>query len=153
MGFLLQNLAESLMVLGVLALIIEIAVLGFSTFVLFFFGLSLLVTGALMTFGILTPDASTAFWSNAVLTALLTIVLWKPLKSAQSKTDDKQVKSDFADHSFVLDANVDSKGESLYQYSGISWKLKSLQPIEKGTHVRITKMEVGVLWVEKAHHL
>ncbi len=150
MDFLLQNLAESLMVLGILALIIEVAVLGFSTFVLFFFGLSLLITGGLMTLDVLSANASTAFWSNAILTALLSLSLWQPLKKMQSQTDDKQVKHDFADHSFVLESDVDSKGESLYQYSGINWKLKSEQPIEKGTLVRITHMEVGVLWVEAA---
>lgn len=150
MDFLLQNLAESLMVLGILALIVEVAVLGFSTFVLFFFGLSLLITGGLMTLDVLSANASTAFWSNAILTALLSLSLWQPLKKMQSQTDDKQVKHDFADHSFVLDSDVDSKGESLYQYSGINWKLKSEQPIEKGTLVRIARMEVGVLWVEAA---
>jgi len=148
MEFLLQNLAESLMVLGAIALIIEVAVLGFSTFVLFFFGLSLLITGGLMTAGMLPASGSAAFWSNAVLTALLSLALWKPLKTAQSKTDEKQVKTDFADHSFVLESDVDIKGEALYQYSGISWKLKSLQPLEKGTHVYISRMEVGVLWVD-----
>lgn len=150
MDFLLQNLAESLLVLGILALIVEVAVLGFSTFVLFFFGLSLLITGGLMTFDVLAANASTAFWSNAILTALLSLTLWQPLKKMQGQTDNKQVKHDFADHSFVLESDVDSKGESLYQYSGISWKLKSEQPIEKGTLVRITRMEVGVLWVEAA---
>lgn len=150
MDFLLQNLAESLLVLGILALIVEVAVLGFSTFVLFFFGLSLLITGGLMTFDVLAANASTAFWSNAILTALLSLSLWQPLKKMQGQTDNKQVKHDFADHSFVLESDVDSKGESLYQYSGISWKLKSEQPIEKGTLVRITRMEVGVLWVEAA---
>ncbi len=150
MDFLLQNLAESLLVLGILALIVEVAVLGFSTFVLFFFGLSLLITGGLMTLDVLAANASTAFWSNAILTALLSLSLWQPLKKMQGQTDNKQVKHDFADHSFVLESDVDSKGESLYQYSGISWKLKSEQPIEKGTLVRITRMEVGVLWVEAA---
>lgn len=148
MDFLLNNLAESLMVLGAIALIIEVAVLGFSTFVLFFFGLSLLISGALMLAGVLPPTASTAFWSNAIITAALTFLLWQPLKKIQSKTDNKRVKSDFADHIFTLTSDVDAKGETLYQYSGVSWKLKSQQPLAKGTLVHIAHLEVGVLWVE-----
>lgn len=150
MDFLLQNLAEALMVLGVIALIVEVTVLGFSTFVLFFFGLSLLLSGGLMMLGILEPTASHAFWSNAVLTGALTLLLWQPLKNIQSQTDDKRVNSDFADHVFTLADNVDSSGESRYQYSGISWQLKSKHPIVKGTRVRISDREVGVLWVEPA---
>jgi len=42
---------------------------------------------------------------------------------------------------------VDIKGESQYQYSGIQWQLKSLEPISKGSLVTVDKMEVGVLWV------
>lgn len=150
MDFLLQNLAESLMVLGVLALIVEVAILGFATFVLFFFGLALILTGGLMMLELLPYTASAAFWSSALLTGLLTLLLWKPLKKAQSQTDDKQVTSDFADHSFTLESDVDDRGLSRYQYSGIQWKLKSEQPLTEGTRVRISRMEVGVLWITAA---
>ena len=40
MNLILDNVPQSLMILGILALIIEIAVLGFSTFVLLFLGIS-----------------------------------------------------------------------------------------------------------------
>ena len=42
MAFLDTHLAEALMILGVIALIVEVAVLGMSTYVLLFFRLMLL---------------------------------------------------------------------------------------------------------------
>ncbi|MEL0657397.1 NfeD family protein, partial [Pseudoalteromonas issachenkonii] len=53
MDFITENLPQTLMVLGIVALLIEVAVLVLSTFILLFFGLSLFLTGLLMSFGIL----------------------------------------------------------------------------------------------------
>ncbi|MBH0021116.1 NfeD family protein [Pseudoalteromonas sp. SWXJ133] len=148
MDFITQNLPQTLMVLGIVALIIEVAVLGLSTFILLFFGLSLFLTGLLMSFGILPDSLTTALWSNAIVTAGLAVVLWKPLKQMQNRVDKKQVNSDFAELTFVLTSDVTEQGLTTHQYSGISWKLKSEQPIIAGTEVVVTKKEVGVMWVK-----
>ncbi|MBG9995334.1 NfeD family protein [Pseudoalteromonas sp. NZS127_1] len=148
MDFITQNLPQTLMVLGIVALIIEVAVLGLSTFILLFFGLSLFLTGLLMSFGILPDSLTTALWSNAIVTAGLAVVLWKPLKQMQNRVDKKQVNSDFAELTFVLTSDVTEQGLTTHQYSGISWKLKSEQPISAGTEVLVTKKEVGVMWVK-----
>ncbi|MBH0050516.1 NfeD family protein [Pseudoalteromonas sp. SWYJZ19] len=148
MDFITQNLPQTLMVLGIVALIIEVAVLGLSTFILLFFGLSLFLTGLLMSFGILPDSLTTALWSNAIVTAGLAVVLWKPLKQMQNRVDKKQVNSDFAELTFVLTSDVTEQGLTTHQYSGISWKLKSEQPISDGTEVLVTKKEVGVMWVK-----
>ncbi|MEM5511580.1 NfeD family protein [Pseudoalteromonas sp. AS84] len=147
MDFITQNLPQTLMVLGIVALIIEVAVLGLSTFILLFFGLSLFLTGLLMSFGILPDSLTTALWSNTVVTAGLAVALWKPLKQMQNRVDKKQVNSDFAELTFVLTSDVTEQGLTTHQYSGISWKLKSEQPIIAGTEVLVTKKEVGVMWV------
>ncbi|KAA1154229.1 MULTISPECIES: hypothetical protein [Pseudoalteromonas] len=147
MDFITQNLPQTLMVIGIVALIIEVAVLGLSTFILLFFGLSLFLTGLLMSFGILPDSLTTALWSNTVVTAGLAVALWKPLKQMQNRVDKKQVNSDFAELTFVLTSDVTEQGLTTHQYSGISWKLKSEQPIIAGTEVLVTKKEVGVMWV------
>jgi len=148
MELILQNLPQTLMVLGILALIIEVAVLGLTTFILLFLGISLFVTGLLMNIGILPDSLTVAFWSNAILTAVLTVTLWKPLKRLQNNVDNKQVTSDFAELTFVLTADVNNQGLNTYKYSGINWQLKSEQPIASGTLVTVTKKEVGVMWVK-----
>ena len=79
-----DNMAEILMVAGLAALIIEVAVLGFATFVLLFLGASLLITGLAMTVGLLDTTLVTALWSNALLTTVLALGLWKPLRRMQN---------------------------------------------------------------------
>lgn len=148
MNFITQNLPQALMVLGIIALIIEVAVLGLSTFILLFLGISLFISGLLMSMAVLPDSLTTALWSNTVLTAVLAITLWKPLKRMQENVDTKQIKSDFAELVFILNDDVTEEGLTSYQYSGISWKLKSEQPINAGTEVRVTKKEVGVMWLE-----
>lgn len=148
MEFLSNNLPETLMILGVLALIIEVAVLGMSTFILLFLGMSLLFTGLMMNFSLLNETLATALWSNTIVTAVLAVVLWKPLKRMQEQRDSGEVHSDFAELSFVLKDDVDDQGLSTHTYSGVSWKLKSKHPLTSGTKVIVVKKEVGVMWVE-----
>jgi len=64
MELLQQNLPQTLMVAGIAALIIEVAVLGFATFILLFFGASLLITGFAMSLDLLPATATAALWSN-----------------------------------------------------------------------------------------
>lgn len=147
MNFITQNLPQALMVFGIIALIIEVAVLGLSTFILLFFGISLFISGLLMSMSVLPDSLTTALWSNTVLTAVLAMTLWKPLKRMQENVETKQIKSDFAELVFTLSNDVTEEGLTSYRYSGISWKLKSEQPIKAGTEVRVTKKEVGVMWL------
>ena len=148
MDFIMQNLPQALMVLGIIALIIEVAVLGLSTIILLFFGLSLLITGFSMSIGILPDSLTTALWSNTVVTAILAIGLWTPLKKMQNRVDTKPVTNDFAELTFTLDNDVTDQGLTTYNYSGISWKLKSEQPVSAGTRVYVIKKDVGVMWVK-----
>lgn len=147
MEFITNNLAQSLMILGILALIIEVAVLGMSTFILLFLGMSLFATGLMMNFSLLEESLTTALWSNTVVTAALALLLWQPLKRMQENTDTKEVRSDFAELSFVLSSDVDDQGLTTHRYSGINWQLKSKHPITAGTEVTVVKKEVGVMWV------
>ncbi|WP_376866284.1 NfeD family protein [Bacterioplanoides pacificum] len=146
--FRMENMAEILMILGIAALIIEVAVLGFATFVLLFLGISLLLTGIAMNAGLLEASVMTALWSNTLVTAVLAVTLWKPLSRLQNNVEHKAVDSDFADQTFILEQDVDSRGEAQRNYSGVRWKLKSRQPLAAGTEVKVVRTEVGVMWVE-----
>ena len=148
MQFIIDNLPQALMILGVVALIIEVAVLGMSTFILLFLGISLFTTGLMMQFALLDASLTTALWSNTLITAACALLLWKPLKRMQENVDGKSVKSDFAELDFVLSHDVNELGLATHSYSGINWKLKSHQPLTAGTHVKVVKKEVGVMWVE-----
>ena len=55
-----ENLSTVLLVLGFALLVVEVAVFGFSVFILLFIGLGCLVTGALMGLGLLPTSVTLA---------------------------------------------------------------------------------------------
>jgi membrane protein implicated in regulation of membrane protease activity len=138
-----NNLAESLVIVGLALLIIEIVVLGFSTFVLFFVGLAAVITGGLLYIGALPDSMLSALSSTAIFTALLAIFLWKPLKSMQNKVESKKVTSDLVGHSFILNDVVSMNRNPVYRYSGIDWHLSSETEMPAGTLVEVIDVAVG----------
>lgn len=148
MNWMSNNLSEILIMAGLALLAIEVMVLGFSTFVLFFVGLAAVVVGGLMTFGILPESMLSALSSVGVLTALLAILLWRPLKSMQGNVERKKVTSDLVGHSFILEEAVSMTKNPAYSYSGIQWKLSSEQELSAGTLVEVTGVAVGKFIVQ-----
>ena len=146
---LLDYLPQILITCGIVALAVEVAVLGFATFILFFLGLGLLATGLMMQFGWLAVDINHTMWSITIITFGSALLLWKPLRRMQSKPDTNKIESDFAQETFQLTGDVNSgSNDVLYSYSGINWKVRSRSPLVKGQWVKVVETEVGVLWVE-----
>jgi hypothetical protein len=148
MNWISNNLPESLIMAGLALLLIEVVVLGFSTFVLFFVGLAALVAGGLMAVGVLSDSMLSAFSSVGVLTALLAMLLWRPLKSMQSDVKNNKVTSDLVGHSFILNEAVSMTQNPAYRYSGIDWNLSSEQELSAGTLVEVTGVAVGKFIVQ-----
>lgn len=148
MNWVTANMAESLIIIGLALLVIEIVVLGFSTFVLFFVGIAAVITGGLLYIGVLPDSLLSALSSTAFFTALLAIFLWRPLKSMQNKVESKKVTSDLVGHSFVLMENVAPGLSPIYRYSGIDWKLISHEELNSGTSVEVTDVDVGVFHIK-----
>lgn len=152
MDWLSTHLAESLVVAGLLMLAVEVAILGFATFVLFFIGIAAVIAGTLMYFGFIPETTMSAVLTVAIVSALDALILWKPLKNLQQKVDSTPAKSDLIGHTFVLTDDVSPTVNPQYQYSGISWTLKSRQLISAGTAVKVYKAEVGIFFVEPAQN-
>ena len=148
MNWISNNLPESLIMAGLALLVIEVVVLGFSTFVLFFVGLAALVAGGLMAVGVLPDSMLSALSSVGVLTALLAMLLWRPLKSMQSDVENNKVTSDLVGHSFILNEAVSMTKNPAYRYSGIDWNLSSEQELSAGTLVEVTGVAVGKFIVQ-----
>ena len=138
-----NNLAESLLILGILLLATEVVVLGFSTFVLFFVGCAAVLTAGLLYVGIIPDTMLAAMFSTGLLTAFSAVLLWKPLKSIQTDVDTTKVKSDLVGHRFVLVKNVAPELSPEHHYSGINWKLIASENIAAGTRVEVTQVDVG----------
>lgn len=143
MDWLINNLAQSLIIFGLALLVVEVVVLGFSTFVLFFVGLAAVITGGLLYLGILPDSMLSALTSTGVLTGLLAIFLWRPLKTMQNKVDTKKATSDLVGHSFVLKEAVSMSNNPVYRYSGIDWQLSSENELAAGTVVEVIDVAVG----------
>ena len=148
MNWVSNNLSESLIMAGLALLVIEVVVLGFSTFVLFFVGLAAVVAGGLMTVGVIPDSMLGALFSVGVLTALSAMLLWRPLKSMQSNVESKKVTSDLVGHSFILNDAVSMTKNPVYRYSGIDWNLSSEQELSAGTLVEVTGVAVGQFIVQ-----
>lgn len=143
-----NNLAESLLVLGILLLVIEVAVLGFSTFVLFFVGCAAVITSILLYLGIVPDTLSTALLTLGVVTAVSAVLLWKPLKNMQTQVDTTKAKGDLVGHTFMLKEEVSPELNPLYRYSGIDWTLSSATPLAVGTQVEVIEADVGKFIVQ-----
>jgi membrane protein implicated in regulation of membrane protease activity len=143
MGWVNNNLAESLLILGILLLATEVVVLGFSSFVLFFVGCAAVVTAGLLYVGFIPDTMLAAMFSTGLLTALSAVLLWKPLKSIQTDVDTTKVKSDLVGHRFVLVEDVAPELSPEHHYSGINWKLIASENLAAGTRVEVTQVDVG----------
>ena len=68
MTWITDNLPGILIFLGLFLLAIEVVVLGFSIFIIFFFGLGCLLTGILIFIGLLPSTLISALLSVAIIT-------------------------------------------------------------------------------------
>jgi membrane protein implicated in regulation of membrane protease activity len=153
MDWMLENLVESLLIIGLLLLAIEILVLGFSTFVLFFIGLASIATAGIIYMGLIPDSFLSALMSLSVFSTLFALLLWRPLKKMQTKVDTKQADNDLVGHSFVIDQAVSPNTPGKYRYSGIDWSLRSSESIDAGSLVEVTRTEVGVFHIQPKPNL
>jgi membrane protein implicated in regulation of membrane protease activity len=146
-----EHYAETLLVIGIVLLAIEVVVLGFSTFFVFFIGLATIVTAVLVYFGIVPETWLASLLSIAVFTAVFAVLLWSRLKALQSSVDTKRADNDLVGHSFVCPADIEPTlplaQMPSYEYSGIRWQLLSDTPIKAGTKVKVVQTDVGILHI------
>ena len=150
MEYILLHLPQTLVVLGLILLAIEGLVLGFSTFVLLFIAIGSIITGILIALGLFPATLLNALLATAIISTLITIVSWKPMKRMQNKVETQKVDNGMIGHRFVLSEDWNLGHTIIHRYSGINWQVKAKQPLIAGTEVKITYMEVGLLTVEKA---
>ncbi|WP_372880233.1 NfeD family protein [Psychromonas sp.] len=142
-------LPQSFIVVGLILLVIEVLILGFSTFYLFFIGAGLIASGLLMAIGVIPETLFNALLSTAIITSLIALVAWKPMKNIQNKVEPKHVNNDMIGYQFILTEELAIGRTITHRYSGIDWKVKAKEPLSAGTEVKIIAIEVGVLTVQR----
>ena len=149
MAWISSNVTSVLLVAGLLMLAIEVAILGFATFVLFFVGLSALITAGIFYAGVLEATYINAFFSCAVLSAIMALLLYKPLKQMQQQVDQKSVAGDFDGLRFRITKAIAPDAPGSHKYSGVTWAVNCEAPIAAGSEVEVTRAEVGVFHVKE----
>ncbi|MEH6452103.1 MAG: NfeD family protein [Psychromonas sp.] len=149
MEYIYTHLPQTLVVLGLILLAIEVLVLGFSTFVLFFIGIGSIATGVLMALGLIPETVLTSLLATAIISIVVTLIGWKPMKRMQNKVEISTVNNDMIGHRFILTEELLIGRTTTHRYSGIDWQVKAKQEIAAGTEVKIISMEVGLLTVER----
>jgi membrane protein implicated in regulation of membrane protease activity len=147
-----NNLIETMLIIGIVLLTIEIVVLGFSTFFLFFAGLAAVATAVIMWAGLIPETYLWSLASTSTFTILFAALLWKRLRRMQKDVDYKRAKSDLIGHTFILTEDVDASlpmdQKPKYQYSGVNWCLSANEDLSKGTAVKVVQADVGNLTIE-----
>jgi len=151
MSYIVSHLPQTLVVIGLILLAIEVLVLGFSTFVLFFIGIGTIVTAGLMASGLIPTTGLTALLATAIIAAIVALLSWKPMKRIQNKVDVKQIDNDIIGQRFFLSEALPFAQAITQRYSGIDWQVRAKQALPAGTEVKIIKMEVGLLTVEQVY--
>ncbi len=143
MNWLTHNLAETLFIIGLIILIIEVTVLSFSTIILFMLGAATIITSITMYMGVISANILDATLMIAIVTAVLALILWKPFKQLQNTQNDKAVSSDLVGFTFILSEELSPGKDVSYKYSGIQWRLVSAQTIAAQTKVKVVAVNVG----------
>ncbi|QEP44357.1 NfeD family protein [Ectothiorhodospiraceae bacterium BW-2] len=136
-------------IIGFVMLLIELWVLGFATGFLLFPALGALLTGGLLYGGLIGDDWLLSVATFTLLSATISLLLWRPLKRLQGESgpvDDRS--SDLIGYRFHLLSELSPTQTSTIRYSGIEWRveLDHEQPsasIEPGSLVEVTSVSAG----------
>lgn len=150
MDYLQNNHDQLLYVIGALALIIELSVTGLSG-PLLFFGLSCLLTGLLVSIGVI-QGWEFEILSVGLLSAVVALLLWKPLKQFQGNRVVQDTSSDMIGQTVPVSEVITINGGKV-RHSGINWNARlsesaTVSSIAVDLRVKIVAVDGNVLIVE-----
>lgn len=136
---------------GCIGLIVELTVMGMSG-PLLFFSIASFITGGLISAGIVS-DWTTEILTFGVISAVVTAILWKPLRSIQNKGDGSDTSSDMIGQAVPCAETVTPNGGAI-RHSGINWMARlsshaEVEKIEAGERCVITAVEGNVMIVDE----
>ncbi|MDH5572563.1 MAG: NfeD family protein [Gammaproteobacteria bacterium] len=151
--YIVNHQSEFWLAFGFAMLAIEV-VTGFTVGVFLFGGLGALMTGLLMSAGMLPETWIAGIACTGISSGVITLLLWKPLKKLQGdRPAGKDNSSDLVGHEFVVDSDISNDRPGFTNYSGIRWKVEidtdaGIDTIQAGQRVVVSSVEVGVFKVK-----
>ena len=140
--------------IGFLLLASEVLVFGFTTIIFLFAGIGALLTGLLMSAGILPETWIAGVASFGISTGIVSVLLWKPMSKLQNNNASKQShSSDFIGHEFVLQEEISLMSTGSHRYSGVDWKIEldstaDVDGLSAGQRVKVASVDAGVFRVK-----
>ena len=119
--YLLDNHDQTFYLIGGLSLVIELTLMGLGG-PLLFFGIAAFITGALSGMGVISGWEAEIF-TVGIVTAILAVVLWKPLKNFQNSGGGSDASSDMIGLNVHATTTIDQSSGKI-RYSGIDWNAR-----------------------------
>ncbi|MFT7561545.1 MAG: hypothetical protein ACI93R_003474 [Flavobacteriales bacterium] len=143
------NHAQLLYLIAGISFVVELTVMGLGG-PLLFFAIACFITGMLSNFGILSGWESEVF-SVGLLTGLIALVLWKPLKKFQNSSPKPDTSSDLIGRHVPCVDEITITGGSV-RHSGINWNARlasgcNVESIPSDSHCEITGVDGNVVLV------
>ena len=144
-----------LALIGILLLIVEFAVFGFSSLFLVFISSACFTTAILQKIGLLPQDLFVSSISVALFSALFGFLLWKPLRKMQDQQQPEQNQPNSINGlQFRLAGDIGPLSPGKHLYSGIEWVVELDEglatTLPAGTSVVVSRSTVGKLFVRPA---
>ena len=142
--------------LGFAMLASEVLLFGFTTIILLFAGIGALITGLLMSAGVLPETWIAGVSSLGISTGIVSVLLWKPLSKMQNGHVPKRSNSsDLIGHEFVLQEDISHTNTGSHRYSGVDWKVEldasaGVDSLSAGQRVAVVSVDVGIFRVKAA---
>jgi len=147
--FFSDNHAYLFFLLAGLGLVIELALIGLSG-PLLFFAIASFITGILSAVGLIKGWEIELF-TLGILTFVIALLLWKPLKRFQNKSEGKDTSSDMIGLTVPCVTAV-STMQGAIRYSGVNWRARlhesQTQEIPEGAACIICAVEGNVMVVK-----
>ena len=155
MEYISSNFPGYWIALGFAMLAAEVLIFGFSTIILLFAGIGAIITGLLMSVGLLAETWTAGLSSFGIATGVSSALLWKPMQRLQNNASVKrEPTSDFIGIDFILNQDISLTKPGKHPYSGLEWKVEidkdsAHDVLKKGERVVVTSVDAGVFRVKK----
>ena len=144
-----QNLVQLLVVGGLLILVIEIIILGLSTFILFVIGTSAILTGLVIAMGLIPAELSYATVSFLVTSCMVWLISRPLFQYMKNEFNPVNGNKELIGHRFTLPEDLTIGQSITLHYLGTDWQVSAREAIFLGLEVEIIKVMAGKLTVRK----
>ena len=144
-----ENHAQLLFLIAGLSFVIELSVMGLSS-PLLFFSIATFITGILVSVGLINGWEMELF-TIGIMTGLVALVLWKPLKNFQNRGGGPDTSSDMIGRNVPVSEEISATAGKI-RYSGIDWNARlssdESDSIASGEQCEISGVEGNLMIVK-----